>query len=98
MNPDLNLMDASLDLEDLVETVLQEEKETIRLTPSIRMLNEIKYGHRHDSYGVKIIKAPKVPKLKISIKDVDETREQIKSHLRKKSHKNVNFSNIIDKL
>jgi hypothetical protein len=82
VNPDLNLMDASLNLEDIIETVLLEEKDLIRLTPSIRMLNEIKFGHRHDSYGVKIIRAPKVLKLKISIKDVDETREQIRSHLR----------------
>lgn len=39
-----------------------------------------------------------MPKIRISIKDIDETREQIRQHLRNDAHKNVNFSNIVNKL
>ena len=99
-NPDLNLMDASVDLENVVKSVLHEQTDQKQiLDPSAKLLKQNTEKPRFDRNGIRISKTRRTRRTKISVKDIEETREQIRMHLRKdRPHKNVEFSNIIDKL
>ena len=96
-NSENNLMDASIDLEDLIEAVLDEDKATDQLyEKQFAVQNDLVKTSRRDKHGRMIYKAPKTTRVKINIKDVDEMREEIKLVL-KGERDNVNISKKIAK-
>ena len=78
-NSESNLMDASLDLGNLVQTMLEEDRNSERLyLEKYANKNCLVKTSRRDKYGRYIFKAPKTQRVKINIKDVEELRNQIK--------------------
>ena len=75
-------MDASLDLENLVESILDEDKRSERLyEQKFAKMNGLVKSSRRDKFGRMIFKAPKTTRVKINIKDVEEMRDEIKKIL-----------------